>query len=582
MRWPLRGFALILLLLLPNAAAAQTTIPKLQLKEPLARELEPADTHAYRVSVESGQFVFIAVDQLGIDVIVRLLDPDGELLREVDGPVPFGMEELPFSPEISGEYTVEIRAYDLEEPRGRYAIVLERREPVATTSSGKIDQLLAPWTRPGSPGAAVAVMRDGRILHEQGYGLANLEYDVPVTPETVFNAASVSKQFTAFAIAVLADRGALSLDDDIRDHVPEVPNFGKTITMRHLLHHTSGLREQFELLAHAGLTLGDAITNRDVLRLVARQRELNFDPGERYLYCNTGYVLLAETVSRVTGQSFGEWTAENIFRPLEMANTRFVDDGQLLVPNRAYPYGYTRSGGYRKWDEGYVTVGPGGLFTTAGDLLRWATNFEDAQVGGPAVIEQMHQRGVLNNGDTIRYVWGNRLGGVRGLRTYYHNGMSGGFKVHLIRYPDQHLAIAVLGNMRTFWPDEVGEQIAELYLSEEMEVPEEPTASEPGSGPEDRPEPYVPTRDQLLEYVGEYASEEVAAVYSLSLQGERLVAKHVRYDRIMLRPTAPDEFAGNVWFVRRVRFERDGRGEITGLRISGPRSRNLLFVRHRR
>jgi hypothetical protein len=158
--------------------------------------------------------------------------------------------------------------------------------------------------------------------------------------------------------------------------------------------------------------------------------------------------------------------------------------------------------------------------------------------------------------------------------------MSGGFKVHLIRYPDQHLAIAVLGNMRTFWPDEVGEQIAELYLSEEMEALEEPTAG--GGPPRSRPEPYVPTREQLLEYVGEYASEEMDAVYTLSLEGERLVMTHMRYDPIGLRPTAADEFAGNVWFIRRVRFERDEEREITGLRISGPRARNLLFVRHRR
>jgi CubicO group peptidase (beta-lactamase class C family) len=578
MRWSCCLCAL--LLLVPHTLAAQATVPELQLKEPIARELAPPDTHAYRVAVESGQFVFLAVDQLGVDVIVRLLDPDGELVHEVDGPVPFGMEEVPFVPEATGAYTVQIAAYDSEDSPGRYAVVLERREPVAATPSGRIDQLLAPWSRGGSPGAALAVMRDGEILYEQGYGLANLEYGVPITPETVFNAASVSKQFTAFAIALLADRGALSLDDDIRDHVPEVPDFGKTITLRHLIHHTSGLREQFELAAHAGLTLGDAITNSDVLRLVARQRELNFDPGEQYLYCNTGYVLLAEVVSRVTGQSFPEWTAKNIFGPLEMANTRFVDNVQLLVPNRAYPYGFTWGGGYRKWDEGYVTVGPGGLFTTAGDLLKWARNLEDARVGGPAVVAQMHVPGVLNNGDTIRYVWGNRPGEVRGLRTYYHNGMSGGFKVHLIRYPDQHLAIAVLGNMRTFWPDEVGEQIAELYLSEEMEALEEPTAG--GGPPRSRPEPYVPTREQLLEYVGEYASEEMDAVYTLSLEGERLVMTHMRYDPIGLRPTAADEFAGNVWFIRRVRFERDEEREITGLRISGPRARNLLFVRHRR
>lgn len=568
------------LLFLPTVSVAQTPAPKLQLRVPIARELAPPDTHAYRVPLESGQFVFIAVDQLGIDVVVRVLDPDGELLQEVDGPVPFGMEEVPFVPETTGEHTVQIAAYDPEDSAGRYAIVLERREPVAATPSGKIDQLLAPWTRGGSPGLALAVMRHGEVLYEHGYGLANLEYGVPVTPQTVFNTGSVSKQFTAFAIAVLADRGALSLDDDIRDYVPEVPDFGRTITIRHLIHHTSGLREQFELAAHAGLTLEDALTNSDVLRLVARQRELNFDPGEQYLYCNTGYVLLAEVVARVTGQSFTEWTTENIFRPLEMTHTRVVDNARLVVPNRAYPYGYTWGGGYRKWEEGYVTVGPSEVFTTAGDLLKWARNFEDARVGGPAVIAQMHEPGLLNNGDTIPYGWGNRTGEVRGLRTYYHHGMTGGFKIHLIRYPDQHFAIAALSNMRQLWPDQVAERVAEFYLGDEMTPPAQPTA---GGGPTpERPEPYEPTRDQLLEYIGEYASEEFDALYTLSLEGDRLVMTHIRYDPIRLRPTAPDAFAGTVWFVRQVRFERDGEGEITGLRISGPRARNLLFVRHRR
>ncbi|HZM99550.1 MAG TPA: serine hydrolase, partial [Pyrinomonadaceae bacterium] len=195
----------------------------------------------------------------------------------------------------------------------------------------KVDQLFATWDKPESPGAAIAVIKDGIVVYKRGYGSANLEYNVPITPQTVFHVASVSKQFTAFAIALLASQGKLSLDDDIRKHLPEVPDFGKKITVRHLIHHTSGLRDQWTLLGMAGWRLDDVITKEHIMKMVRYQRELNFDPGAENLYSNTGYTLLAVIVERVSGQSFREYTEANIFKPLGMTNTHFHDDHEEIV-----------------------------------------------------------------------------------------------------------------------------------------------------------------------------------------------------------------------------------------------------------
>jgi len=202
----------------------------------------------------------------------------------------------------------------------------DETQAASESVESKVDKIFSEWDKWDSPGASLAVLKAGQIIYKRGYGCAQLEYNIPIVPSTVFHVASVSKQFTAFAAALLANRGKLSLDEDIRKYLPEVPDFGKTITLKHLIYHTSGLRDQWEALAIAGWRLDDVITKEHILKLVRNQRELNFAPGEEHLYCNTGYSLLAEIVARVSGQSFPDWTAENIFKPLGMSNTHFHDD----------------------------------------------------------------------------------------------------------------------------------------------------------------------------------------------------------------------------------------------------------------
>ena len=247
--------------------------------------------------------------------------------------------------------------------------------------------------------------------------MANLEYDIPIVPTTIFDIASVSKQFAGFAIATLLHEGKLSLDDDIRMHLPDVPDFGTKITIRHLVHHTSGLRDWVQSLVIAGGQMDDVISFKHILKMVRRQKELNFEPGTAFLYSNTGYNLLAEIVEKITGDSFREWTDANIFKPLAMTNTHFHDDHEMIVKNRAYSYLPVKDDGFKNAVNNLTALGSSSLYSTVEDLSKWILNFDDAQIGGQAVIEQMHQRGVLNNGEQISYAFGLDIGEYRALQT---------------------------------------------------------------------------------------------------------------------------------------------------------------------
>ncbi len=337
----------------------------------------------------------------------------------------------------------------------------------------KVNKLFSEWDKPDSPGVALAVVKDGSVVYKQGYGLANLEYNIPIIPSTIFHVASVSKQFTAFAIVLLAQQGKLSLDDDIRKHLPEVPDFGKTIRIRHLIHHISGLRDQWELLVMAGWRLDDVITKEHILKMVRHQRELNFAPGEEYLYCNTGFTLLAEIVARVSGHSFAEWTETNIFKPLGMTNTQFYDDHEKIVKNRAYSYSPLKKGGFKKRVLSYANVGATSLFTTVEDMSKWVNNFNDQRVGGKAVIEQMHEQGVLNNGKKISYVFDLVIGNHKGLKTVSHSGGDAGYRSHVVRFPEQKFAVVILGNRSALNPSRLSMQVADIYLTDWIQ-PEKP------------------------------------------------------------------------------------------------------------
>ncbi len=439
--------------------------------------------------------------------------------------------------------------------------------------SAKVDELFAQWNKPDSPGAAVGVIKDGEVVLLRGYGCANLEYSVKLTPSTVFDLASVSKQFCALAIMTLVDEGKLSLDDDIHKHIPEVPDFGKVITIRHLLHHTSGLRDWPVNLAIGGWRMDDVIAFEQILRMVGHQQDLNFDPGDEYTYSNTGYNLLAETVARVSGKSFRAYCDEKIFKPLGMNNTHFHDDHAEIVPNRAYSYYENDGGGYSKGVENLTALGSSSLYSTVEDMMKWLLNFETGAVGGPGVLERMSERGVLNSGEQTTYAWGLVVGDFKGLRYVTHGGSWAGFRTDLIYSPDVHVGVVVLCNLGSMRAGMLSRRVGEIYLGAEPSV-EQPRQEEP------EPAPFDIDPAALAEYAGTYYSPELDTSYKIAVEGGRLKAVHIRHSDQWLTPTDKDRFEGGAWWFNDILFSRDDGGNITGLTVTNmPRVRNVKFIR---
>lgn len=334
----------------------------------------------------------------------------------------------------------------------------------AADSAARVDRIFERWNTKESPGCAVGVERDGRTILSRAYGMADLEHDVVNSPATIFEAGSVSKQFTAAAIQLLAMQGELSLDDEVRKHVPELPDYGAPLTIRHMMTHTSGLRDWGSIAGISGWPRGArAHTHAHVLDIVSRQRALNFPSGSEYSYSNTGYNLQAMIVERVSGMPFAEFTRWHLFEPLGMTNTQWRDDYTRIVKGRSVAYS-TRDSGFAI-DMPFENVhGNGGLLTTVGDLLIWNQNLETGKVGGPGFLEAMHRQMRLSSGRQIAYASGLFVADYNGLREVYHAGATAGYRAFLARYPDQRLSVALLCNVGNANPGGLGRQIADVFL----------------------------------------------------------------------------------------------------------------------
>jgi CubicO group peptidase (beta-lactamase class C family) len=334
----------------------------------------------------------------------------------------------------------------------------------------KIDSIFKFYTA-ATPGCAVAVTKNGAVIFQKGYGLANMEYAVPVTPNTIFHIASESKQYVAFCILLLEKEGKLSLDDDIRKYLDYVPDFGQKITIRHLIHHTSGLRDQWQLLASAGWQLDDVITQEHIIKLVSKQKALNFAPGEEWLYCNTGYTLLAEIVKKVSGLTLRQYADKNIFQPLGMKDTHFHDDYTEIVPGRAYSYNFRQAGKFQHAVLSYSTVGATSLFTTVLDEAKWLNNYETGTVGGKDLVEKMYQVGVLNDGRKLTYAFALNIGKYKGWQQIGHGGGDAGFRTYAGRFPEKGLGIVVFSNYGAADPTGLTNRIADVFITGNNEGP---------------------------------------------------------------------------------------------------------------
>lgn len=389
----------------------------------------------------------------------------------------------------------------LAAPGASVPVAAQRPEPPAA----RVDSIFARFDRDDSPGCALGVYRDGRIVYSRGYGMADLERRVPISSKTVFDIGSTSKQFTAASILLLEQLGKLSLDDDVRRHVPELPEYSAPITIRHLLLHTSGLRDYIGLLTLAGARIDDVTTDDDALAIVARQKALNFDPGAEHLYSNTGYFLLSIIVERASGMSLRDFAREKIFAPLGMTRTHYLGSYDDVVPDRALAYA-PRGGGYRTDMSRWLQLGDGAVFTNVEELLAWDENFYHPTVGGTAMLTALQTPGKLADGSALRYALGLMVGEYRGQRTVAHGGAWGGYRAELLRFPDQHFSVATLCNLGTSDPSGLARRVADVYLADVLA----PTQNRP-SAVASSPRAHVAvTETELRPLAGTYRSSSGA------------------------------------------------------------------------
>lgn len=457
---------------------------------------------------------------------------------------------------------------------------LAAQPSAADSLTSTVDSIFARFT-PDVPGCAVGIYRNARTIFAKGYGSANIEYGIPITPATPFISGSVSKQFTAAAIALLIEEGRIAPSDDVRKYIPELADHGKTITIDHLVHHTSGLRDWWELVGIAGLRYDDTYTVQDVLDMTARQRGLNFDPGERYLYSNTGYILLGIVVQRVTGKTLREFDAERFFGPLEMTSTHFQDDHRQPVRGRAYAYSPALGGGFtiNVWNNDLV--GQGGLMTTVLDLAKWDENFYTGKVGGPGFLKRQLERGRLNSDTTLSYAYGLDVGEYRGLPMVEHTGSTGGYRSVITRFPAQHTSVAILCNVSNAAPSTLARRVADYVLRTEMAA-RPVTAAGAQSGATSAPR-VTPSGVQLAPPVlaglpGRYHSDELGATYELSTNGTSVVLTRprARPDTLVARDSTT--LVGSVGTLR-LTIGPDRR--VESFILDAGRVVNVRFVRRR-
>jgi CubicO group peptidase (beta-lactamase class C family) len=435
------------------------------------------------------------------------------------------------------------------------------------TKRDQVDRIMADYSGTETPGAVVAVVRDGQIVFERAYGMANLTHGIPFTVDTRTNIGSTSKQFTAFAIALLADRGQLSLDDDVRTHIPELPDLGEVVRLRHLVAHTSGYREFLNALAIGGWRFNplDHIDRDEILTVVQRQPALQNSPGAEHNYNNTGYALLALVVERVTGEPFRDWMRANVFEPLGMHATVIRGDPQRIVAHSAQGYGPAGEDGAEGFREIFdipAAMGAGGIYTTVGDLALWMRNLRTAELGGPAVMERMTTRNVLTTGDTIGYAMGLMVGTTRGLRMIQHGGADAAHRSTFIYFPELDAGLIVQSNHAAF-DGTIPVRIAEVFFGEHMEPREDPAAAADVTF-----DPELFDTTSFDAYAGRY---ELAIQPGFILtfwrdDEDRLMAQATGQPAFELTPTSDSTFALSV--VRAsVTFHRDEDGRVTSLTL---------------
>lgn len=446
------------------------------------------------------------------------------------------------------------------------------------TTIPAVDAIFAPWDETGSPGCALGVVEDGEFIYERGYGFANLDWGIPSATDTVFYVGSVSKQFTAAVIALLAEEGAVDLDENIREYFPEIPKYVRPITVRHLVHHTSGLRDIYTLMSLAGIRLEDVFTDKQAIELIAAQRETNFEPGSEYLYSNSGYFLLAQLVERVSDKTLREFAEEKIFAPLGMKDTHFHDRPGHIVGRRAISYQDSDVDEHQEFQVSYLgnfdKVGAGGLYTTVRDLLLWDRNFYSGDVGGKPFLDLIHTRGVLNDGSQLTYAFGLTVDEYRGSKTVSHGGSMMGFKAAYLQFPEQRFSVITTCNLGSINPMPLAQQVADVYLGDQLAraVPSSTTMRRSNSSTDS--EPF--DNDEVVGLAGTFYSDELDVSYELAVENGQLWLRLRNTPPLLLRKLEDGQArAGPL----NLTFEHDAAEMASAFTVNAGRVTNIRFKR---
>jgi len=408
---------------------------------------------------------------------------------------------------------------------------VEKKNPLIE----RVDKIFEKWDKLNSPGCALGIIRDGEFIYKKGYGMANLEHDVPIDSQTVFRIGSTSKQFTAMCITLMEEEGKLSLDDSIRKHIPEMPPYADNITIRHLIHHTSGIRDYLTLWSLAGFRDDDFFTDPEAVEMLARQKELNFKPGEEFLYSNSGYFLLSIIVKNVSGKSMSVYAQDKIFKPLKMLNTHFHDDHTIVVENRATGHAPKGKDKYKISMTTLGMIGDGGIFTCVDDLLLWDQNFYNNKLGkgSPELIRKVLATGKLNCGKELDYAFGLEVTDYKGLKMVAHDGAFVGFRADIIRFPEHKFSVICLANLATINPTRLARKVADIYLADHLK-------KEPEKIPE-KPKFIGLSPEKLKPLTGAFQNPKTKTLWQILIKEKQLLVKS-RYFQFGLKPVSETLF----------------------------------------